>query len=313
MSKKHKKDQLIKRRSAKKGAYKVSRKKKLSAKQKSEIEKLINAPRVTHYKREKLAFDEFHDLEFQRLNMGEELKKSLIRNTLNVYEFDGWVRCISFQYSNQPLSSRGSINSIGGRFNIGKDISEDKFTAFNALYLAQDQATALMEKFGVAQEKNLDKTMESCFANKENTTTVHVRGVLHSVLDIDGKTTLKEFIGLISKVTKSTEIQNRRKFLGLQSGGVIKDIKALKKSLYDPEWRLDPQIYDLPANAQLFGQIAYRAGVEAILYSSVKSKKKCLAVFPKNLSDRSFIELTGTYPATVKNLKLNSSNYRETL
>ena len=78
MSKKRNHHQQKIRRNAKKGARRVARRKQLSAKEKTELESLINAPRVLHHKHERLAYDEYHDLEFQRLSKAEELKKSLI-------------------------------------------------------------------------------------------------------------------------------------------------------------------------------------------------------------------------------------------
>ncbi len=311
MAKKSRKRQLEIKRNAKKGVRKNNRKKYLSEKQKSEIEKLINAPRAAHHKIEKLFYDEFHDLEFQRLGMAEALKKSLIKKTENQFKFSAWVRCISFKYANQPLSSRGSINSIGGRFNIGKDISEGNFTPFNALYLAEDQTTALMEKFGVANEGDLSNAMEACFASHENTVSVHVSGVLHNVLDLDKPNVIKEFVNLISKVKKSHDIVVRRKAQGFKPGGVIKDVSDLLDSLYDPEWRYSPQVLDLPSNSQIFGQIAYRAGIEGILYTSVKNNKRCLAVFPSKLGDKSFVEIEGEIPDTLKHRRLDLSSLDE--
>jgi len=314
MSKKSAKNKLIhKKRSIKKGRYKVKRREKLSAKQKSEIEDLINAPRSTHYKRERFAYDEYHDLEYQRLTISEGLKKTLIEQSINEYHFTDWVRCVPYQYSDDPLSSRGSVCSIGGRFNIGEDIQDGQFTAFNALYIAEDQITALLEKFGVTKSADLEKTMEACFSKKVNTTTIHVKGVLHNVLDLDSKSALNGFVKLISGIKKSSEIHNRAKALGLESGGMINTVKGLRESLYDPEWRFNPQIYDLPANPQIFGQYAYRAGIEAILYTSVKGGKKCMAIYPKNLSEKSYIEISGPFPKTIKISKLDSTNYRETL
>lgn len=306
MSKKSKKRELEIKRNLKKGVQKSTRKRYLTEKQKSEIEKLINAPRAAHHKNEKLFYDEFHDLEFQRLGMADALKKSLLKETENKFEFNAWVRCVSYLYSNQPLSSRGSVNSTGGRFNIGKDISESNFTAFNALYLAENQPTALMEKFGVANEGDLGEAMEACFAKQENTSCVFVSGILHNVLDIDKASSLNEFVRLISKVKKSHDIVVRRKAQGFKPGGVIKDVPSLKDSLYDSEWRYSPEVLDLPSNSQIFGQLAFRAGVEAIIYTSVKNKKRCLAVFPTNLGEKSYVEIIGAVPGTVNHRRLDS-------
>lgn len=285
----------------------------LTNEEKYEIEKLINSPRTAHYKQEKLSYDEYHDLEFQRLTQADHLKKSLIGKCKNEFKIESWVRCVSYQFSHQPLSSRGSIYSIGGRFNIGCDIKEEQFTHFNALYIAEDTETSLLEKFGVTLDGNLEDALTACFAKKENFASIHVKGLLHNVLDLDDSKTLDGFAELISKINFSSEIVARRKSAGSKSVGTIKTSSDLKKSLYELDWRFTPQILDLPSNSQIFGQIAFRAGVEAVLYSSVKTGKKCLAVFLKNLSDKSYIEVSGICPANVEIKRVDATNYKSCL
>ena len=43
---------------------------------------------------------------------------------------------------------------------------------------------------------------------------------------------------------------------------------------------------DVPANSQIFGQLACSSGIEGIVYpSKMSNRKKCLAVYPKNFRD----------------------------
>lgn len=117
----------------------------------------------------------------------------------------------------------------------------------------------------------------------------------------------------LAKITFSPAIIERRKKFGIEDHTTIKNTKELLNSLYEPDWRYYPQIHDIPANSQVFGQIAYRAGIEAILYTSVKNGKKCMAVFPRNLSDNSSISIDGDLPDFVKVRKLESTNIDESL
>ncbi len=61
-----------------------------------------------------------------------------------------------------------------------------------------------------------------------------------------------------------------------------------------------PMQFDAPANSQVLGQIAHSAGIEAILYPSVKTNKKALAIYPENfLNSDAFIEIAGSVAETV--------------
>lgn len=279
--------------------------------QQKEVEALLNAPRTKHAKMEKLLYDEFHDLEYQRLAKMELLKQAITKKCRAKFKFSNWTRCVSFKYSNNPLSSRGSVKSIGGRFNVGEDINEMHFTPFNALYFAEDQATAMIEKFAVPTGETTDKGLLFCLGKNENFTVTNLSGELHNVLDIDKAGALTEFVSQIKTVQYSNEIQKRRKQEGLSGVETLQTVKSLKDSLYDIDWRYNPMVNDLPANCQIFGQIAFYAGVEGILYTSTKTNKKCLAVFPKNLSEKSYIELSGPIPETIEVTRLNINSYEK--
>lgn len=75
-------------------------------------------------------------------------------------------------------------------------------------------------------------------------------------------------------------------------------------------WRDMPMLWDIPANSQILAQIAYAAGIEAILYPSKITCKNCLALFPKNFQQSdSYIKLEGEIPKEVKNLQIDYKNY----
>lgn len=289
-----------------------SAKKTNKSNQQVKIESLLNEPRKKHDKRSKLLYDEFHDLDYQRMLKIDELKESLIKECKR-FKFKDWIRCVSYKYSNHPLSSAGSIKSIGGRFNIGEDVNEIHFTAFNALYIAEDADTALLEKFGAQNDEELSNNIFLCLAKKESFTIATASGELNNVLDLDKNSSLKTFVNEISTIKYSAEIQERRKAEGMSSVDTLNSKKALLESLYSPDWRFTPQIHDLPANCQVFGQIAYYAGVEAILYKSTKDNKKCLAIFPKNLADKSSIDLTGALPDSLEISTLNKNTFEKCL
>ena len=94
----------------------------------------------------------------------------------------------------------------------------------------------------------------------------------------------------------------------------VKNLEELRKTLFLENWRLMPMQFDVPANSQILGQIAYSAGIEAILYPSVKTHKKALAVYPENfINSEAFIEIAGTVAETVINTKIDKDTYKNFL
>ena len=93
---------------------------------------------------------------------------------------------------------------------------------------------------------------------------------------------------------------------------VIKTVSKLLESLLDPNWRVMPSNYDIPANSQIFGHICYTAGIEGILYPSKLTKKPCLAIFPTNFNNSdSYVQLDGDLPHKNIIAKIDRSNYHK--
>jgi len=70
-------------------------------------------------------------------NVGR-LLDALLSQTFPSFSFDGWSRIVDYRYGLEPLSVAGSLKGEGGRFNIGGELSPGAFTAFPALYIAED-------------------------------------------------------------------------------------------------------------------------------------------------------------------------------
>lgn len=50
-------------------------------------------------------------------------------------------------------------------------------------------------------------------------------------------------------------------------------------------WRYLPVQHSIPATCQVFGNLVRQAGFEGILYDSIRTKRQCVALFPKNFSE----------------------------
>jgi len=227
----------------------------------------------------------------------DQLKDSLRKRSSLNFKFDNWSRVVKYRWALKPLSAEGStLTDAGGRFNIG-DIDPNRFPAFPALYLGEDAETALKEVFGKKpQQKGLD-ALDFSLTNPDSYSLVRVQGQLEMVLDLTHMENLRDYFELIKKIKFPKYVETTAKILKLQKPRTIKNLSELKKSLLEPNWRIFPMQYDIPANSQILGQIVENAGIQGVLYLSVQGGKKCLAVFPRNLENSTaFVQLMDPLP-----------------
>lgn len=76
----------------------------------------------------------------------EKIIEALRKSTTTSITLNNWCRIVDYQYSNNPLSARGSIIA-GGRFNIGNETEDDVLKPISALYCAENYETAYVERF----------------------------------------------------------------------------------------------------------------------------------------------------------------------
>ena len=247
-------------------------------------------------------FDEYN----YYFNEREKIKKEIIfalNKSAVPYSFEDWFRLVSTKYSANPLDARGSMeNATGGRFNIG-NIKKDLFPAFPALYTANGKDTCVKEVYG---------GMEMFFSDKRGNSFFRVNGCINTLLDITRKGSLNKFMKVIKKITLSRELKKRANQLELNRSS-LQRMAQLKKDLYDKNWKLAPNIYDIPSVSQIFGQLAKSSGIEGILYQSTRHSKTglCLAVFPENFKNsESYIDLKDC-PKNIKYKRLDLESYQK--
>jgi len=240
-----------------------------------------------------------------------ELKQSLLENTI-CYEFNDMRRIVSHQFSNTPLSAIGSVKSFpGGRFNIGV-IDTERFPQFPALYLAEDTSTAFLEMNGIKPNVTTQGLTASELAVAGNFSHFVIQGKLTTVLDLTDAESLKQFYALLQGI--ELPLYYRKKATQLKIGAMlpVKSLKELRETLFADNWRLMPMQFDVPANSQILGQIAHSAGIEAILYPSVKTNKNALAVYPENfLNSEAFVEIRGDVAESVLHKKIDRDAYKD--
>jgi hypothetical protein len=142
----------------------------------------------------------YYDLERQRAARYEELCVALRAAPAREVLVDRWVRVTDWRWSLTPLSAAGSLNGIGGRFNIGGDLDRARGQAFPCLYIAQDVETAYREYFGGPLTSRPSKLMLSELALRRETSfvTFSLHGRLEQVFDLRVRSGLTAFAKAIA-------------------------------------------------------------------------------------------------------------------
>lgn len=254
-------------------------------------------------------WDHYSYFAHKRSLLNNQLKQSLLQNC-KAYEFSNWCRVIDYRFSHEPLSAKGSIIiDPGGRFNIG-DIDQIKFPRFAGLYLAEDPVTALREKCGLDPQGNHDGLTGSELNLIKNTATVQVKGSISYLLNLTDPHTLRDFYNHLKTIHLPIQFISRAKKLRMDAMRPVHSEAELLDTLLCDEWRAMPMQFDIPANSQILGQLAYTAGIEGILYPSIKTQKKCLVIYPENfrLTD-SYIEIEGQTPDNVIHKRIDKNTF----
>jgi len=249
----------------------------------------------------------------RRSQLIDELKQALSANTVP-FEFKNWKRIVSQEFSNTPLHTVGSIKSYpGGRFNIG-EIDSKRFPKFPALYMAEDTKTAYVEMMGISPDMGSDGLTGNELAVAVNFSHFIISGNLTSILDLTNPKSLQQFYSQIKQIKLPIYFKNRAAKLKISQMQPVESLEKLRKTIFAEDWRLMPMQFDSPANSQIIGQIAHSAGIEGILYPSVKTNKRAIAIYPENfINSEAFVEIKGNVADTVRDKKIDKNTYKKYL
>ena len=264
-----------------------------------------------HKKIQQYCWDHYSYFSHHRSLVIDKLKEALL-SSCDAFESSSMHRVVDYGFSDHPLSATGSIIvDPGGRFNIG-DIDGTKFPRFPALYLAEDVETALREKFSLSAAKNVDGLSAQQLNLFSSTTTVKVRCNLKVVLDLRDKQSLRLLFGELKHIQLPHSFIYRAARLKLHPMRAVNTPEELRETILRQDWQIMPISFDVPGNSQILGQLAHAAGVEGILYPSTKNdKKNCLAVYPENIKEDSFVEIIGSIPKTTIFRRLDKNTFND--
>jgi RES domain len=237
------------------------------------------------------AIEEYHLRVFYELEAQRQLYRSEIFNALkeakhpSLFALERWVRFLDHAYSNQPLSAVGSVRSIGGRFNVGEDLSRI-LAPFHALYLAEDPDTACREYLGLAMNESRGRLTprDLALTPKKSFSCVRVSGVVANLLDITDPKRLKPFCDAIAKFVINSDSQELIRSTTLSPMTVIQTPQVLMETLLSLRWRELGMQLGIPSNSQVFGRIVFEAGYDGIVFKSARGAGRCLCIFLENLT-----------------------------
>ncbi len=252
----------------------------------------------------------YHALEPERKRLRSELVESLAKQKSKHVNEKNWTRIVAYRYSNAPLSSAGSLNGIGGRFNAGVELDANTMQAWPALYLAENYETAFREKFQLAKDERVDglSADELALDAGASHSFVQVNIDLTKVFDLTDSDSLGDLCKIIAKFKTPQRVKELRQELRMPTNQalLVRTPANLYRTVCEFNWRSRPIQFGLPANSHLLADWVIAAGYEAILFLSSKSYGRCLAVFPDQLLDQSFVELAEPAPASVVFTRLDT-------
>ena len=260
----------------------------------------------------KYHWDYYKELAYQRSQIADEIRKSLLEAAQKTFTFEKWQRAVKYKYALKPFSTTGSTTDpAGGRFNIG-DINPSQFSPFPALYLASDVNTArqelLCQKIDPGQE---NRAFDFALTNPTSVVNISLSGTLDSIINLREPEKFQSFVDLIKDFSVPDYLKKAAKDIGEREPELIRTVPKLLDSLLDPNWRLWPMQFDLPVASQIFGQLVSEAGIEGILYPSKFTDRDCLAIFPRNFEEGSFVQMDDATPAEVKMRRLDVTTWDE--
>lgn len=262
--------------------------------------------------------DRLHNL----LHFGFESQRNAVRSQLTdalqepgacEVELSNWCRIVPHRYSLDPLSPIGSLFSVGGRFNVGRDIPTDVRSPWPALYIASDEETAYREKYGVARVGSVAGLSPNDFSlmPRESHSVVFMHGVIAHAFDLTDLKALAPLCKALAKFKMPAELLEAMRALRIQRSKirVIRTPSTLQRAVMATNWRQWPIQFEVPALSQVLAGLILAAGYEAILYPSSKNGERCIAIFPQNLFHRrSFVELSSPAPPGTLHVRIDATN-----
>lgn len=180
--------------------------------------------------------------------------------------------------------------------------------------MAEDYETAFAEKFHQSKEDQLENELcDLSLQSVESFSYYRVSVKIKNYIDLTTDEALKAFVEVIKDIEAPDYYVKTGKSLNIPVTMATNE-SLLRKSFFTEEYPLWAAWLDQPAPSQLFGHYCRLAGVEGILYPSVRNpSKKNIVLFPDNFKDsNAVIELLDKAPhVPAERRKITNANYKD--
>lgn len=248
----------------------------------------------------------------EREKVLDQIIDTLLKSTQENYANQNYGRIIGSKFSATPLSSKGSyLVPPGGRFNFGQSISYQ--TYFPALYIASEYEVAFAEKFHISQDfisKDGLTALDLSLRKPESFSYQRVNFMLDRVLDLRNDNAINSFYEVIKHIKMPKIYQEQAKRLK-QNMNLIPNCEMLKASIFDPNYEQWDFWLEQPSPSQWFGHYVRLAGIQGLIYPSVRTKSgHNMAIYLDQFEDsQCFIQLSDENFVQKDQVKVDSTNY----
>jgi hypothetical protein len=235
-------------------------------------------------------------------------------------QLNKWTRIVPYQYALNPLSCAGSLRGIGGRFNAGVDLEQAILRPLPCLYIAETHEVAFNEAFASpaassAVRRDYSLSLNELALQPTSFANVNLNGKLSRLFDLTSANNLKGVAKEFAKIKMPEAAKELIKKLQIPRGQLtmVTSPERMFNSFFQYNWRAWPVQLDIPSDSQVLAELIFSAGFEGIIYKSTKtSAGKCIALFPEQLIEGSFVEIDGPSPPKVLT-RLDSTNFESLL
>jgi hypothetical protein len=171
----------------------------------------------------------------------EHLLAAIITADVQPLVLDNWVRIVTYQYSQAPLSCAGSLQAYGGRFNPGVDLDPGTLAPWPALYVGADYETAFREKFQLPSTETVNglSPQELALQPGQSHSTVVINGRLARVFDMRTPASLEPIARVLRRIRMPQRAKDLKRKLSIPRGGLtmIQNGQSLFNAMVQLNWR----------------------------------------------------------------------------
>ena len=248
----------------------------------------------------------------EREKIINQIENSILKSSISGHSEKNLSRIVNSEFSTTPLSCKGSyISPPGGRFNFGQSISYK--TYFPALYVSSSFEVAFYEKFQLEENTKVGELsgLDLSLRKPDSFSYLRINLFLDKIVDLRQMDVINAFYEVIKDIKMPEFYKKQAKKLKI-SMDIIKSSSFMKEAILQINYQQWDYWIDCPSPSQWFGHYARLAGIQGIIYPSVRYKSGFnIAIFPDQFENSSsYVELSDQLDhVDINQRKLDSKNF----